>query len=816
MNEIDYFSRIDNFISMGSFSVDELNEETNKMFKILPFFKVLGINDMKIRRIICFLLDNYLDLDEHNKIKLDLFLIDYGWISHKRNSQIYNNDFVSNVMHKILKHDNFYFTSEQFELYNKLKTFYDSDDNFYFISAPTSFGKTSIVVDSLDSCINKKKNILLIMPNKNLINEMLAKIKAKYDAQNINISSSVMSFLEKYVPNEANVFVGTAERYFGINQINESIYFDLLIIDEAHKVYNYINDRSRYLALTIKKHDQKSKIIFIAPNIDITSLKSRLDNLDIRGCNIRENLYESEIVSYNNLIVKCSNTGELSYYSMNESPKKYLSSTNINNFDRTNEDFLILKEIFNSFPYTKRKSIIYLSSPDKIFLLASSLKKILTKKKITNEVTQAYFRYLDENFPDSYLLKELLSYGVVINVGPMDDLSKKFSINCFSKDETIDFILANATINEGVNLYAKNIIVLTNKILADHTDINIVQKNLFGRVGRFNQYFIGNRVIVDKTKNENTIVKRLKANLDSKPIIVEKSNKIIDADLKIKMSQDEMFSDEFLQENNIKRVNRIKIPLSRYTYPESVFEIIEKYFENEKITDIDSYLNSFFSFEKLNEYLLWFRKSLKEIDMLHVLFSNSKNQRNIPYLVSLYLDYLRGVSIKTIIEKNENTVMDIDKNGQFYFRFDTIYVNQKADFDYWEKDLKINFSLMSNQEKIDFENQYIIQLLKDINYFCAYSLKKLLMVTFNVICVKSSAKQFASDIYGKYWNMLESGTINDKIITLLSKGIDDKYLQGKILADDLIYHQIVSSDDICQAIIDAFGKDSVEYYAFTM
>ena len=203
---------------------------------------------------------------------------------------------------------------------------------------------------------------------------------------------------------------------------------------------------------------------------------------------------------------------------------------------------------------------------------------------------------------------------------------------------------------------------------------------------------------------------------------------------------------------------------------------------------------------------------LVDIHMEYILFPNKTDQRNLPYLVTLYLDYLNGVSIKKIISKNENAVLDENGKGQLYFRFGSIYINNKADFAYWDTDNEISLLSMSNEEKADFENRYILQLLKDINLFCSYILKKILMVTFNIIINKTQTPN--NRLYNQYWNMLESGTMNFKVLKLLSQGIEDKYLQNIIISNDKIYDTIANSQDIERSIIEIFGCDSVEYYAY--
>lgn len=804
---------VEDYIVYNNFSNEELNQTTKLLFKFMPYYKLFDYPKEYIEKILCFLLDEYEKLNESNKVKLDLFLIDFGWISHKRNKNIHNNDIISNILHYMFEHEGIYFTKEQFELYSKLIDFYKNDnEKTFYISAPTSFGKTTIVVDSLEKYLETKRNILILLPNKNLINEMSVKIKEKYKKINSNISSSVMSFIENYSIDKTNIFIGTAERYFGINQINDSIEFDLLIVDEAYKIYDYIDERSRHLSLTVKKHVNKSKIIFLTPNVNIDSLKKRLNYLDIFPIHETENTFISEVVSYNNIILKHNTVGKIKYYKLNETKKELLKVISTNITERKMTEYELLLNLFKEFPFTQKKTIIYLNDPNKVYEIAKCMKDNLKYTSLNTSVSKAYYKYLDENFPDSYILKELLYYGIVINIGSMDELSKKFSINAFIKDEQINFIIANATINEGVNLYAKNIVLLTSKLMANSSDIDIMQKNLLGRVGRFNQFFIGNRIIIDTSQKDNVIVKRLKKSLDLEPIKISKPLKAVDDNIAKTIAKDIMFNDDFLKKNAIKRENRISIPLSRYSYPELVYNAIEKYCDSLEISKLEIYLQSFFSYNNLLQYLYWFKDMLADIHMEYILFPRKTDQRNLPYLVTLYLNYLNGVSIKEIISRNENAVLDVNGKGQLYFRFGTIYIKTKADFAYWDVDDKIDLLTMSDKEKADFENKYILQLLKDINLFCAYILKKILMVTFNIIINKTQTEN--SNLFNQYWNMLESGTMNIKVLKLMSLGIEDKYLQNIIISNEEVYDIIINSQNIEQSIIEIFGCDSVEYYAY--
>ncbi|MFR8213933.1 MAG: hypothetical protein ACLU9W_11390, partial [Longicatena caecimuris] len=82
------------------------------------------------------------------------------------------------------------------------------------------------------------------------------------------------------------------------------------------------------------------------------------------------------------------------------------------------------------------------------------------------------------------------------------------------------------------------------------------------------------------------------------------------------------------------------------SYPESVYNAIEKHCDSLEISELETYLQSFFSYDNLLQYLKWFKDMLVDIHMEYILFPNKTDQRNLPYLVTLYLDYLNGVSIK--------------------------------------------------------------------------------------------------------------------------------------------------------------------------
>ena len=265
----------DSFIVYENFDAKTLNTMVSRLFKFLPFYKIFNYSSSDIRRILCFLLDHYEQLESSNKTKLDLFLIDFGWISHKRNNQIKNNNIVSNVLQQVYRHENMYYTKEQFALYTKLCAFFKrQENNTFYITGPASFGKTTILINSLKFYVTNNKNIVIIVPN-HQIKEIYIKIKNKYAQKNINISSFTLSFIENQGNNETNILVCTAEEYSDIALPQDRIKVDTLIIDDINTNLEF------YTAAIVNKYLNKMKIIVSLSNMDIESFKNRWKELGI-------------------------------------------------------------------------------------------------------------------------------------------------------------------------------------------------------------------------------------------------------------------------------------------------------------------------------------------------------------------------------------------------------------------------------------------------------------------------------------------------------------------------------------------------------
>ena len=61
-------------------------------------------------------------------------------------------------------------------------------------------------------------------------------------------------------------------------------------------------------------------------------------------------------------------------------------------------EYELLSNLFEEFPFTQKKSIIYLNNPDKVYEMAKCMKANLKQTPLKTNVSKAYYKYLDENF----------------------------------------------------------------------------------------------------------------------------------------------------------------------------------------------------------------------------------------------------------------------------------------------------------------------------------------------------------------------------------------------------------------------------------
>ena len=174
-----------------------------------------------------------------------------------------------------------------------------------------------------------------------------------------------------------------------------------------------------------------------------------------------------------------------------------------------------------------RQSIIYCNTVDKTIQTAIDFADQCSK--IDSEEIDEVIKLIDERIHHQYYLKKCLNKGIAYHFGGIPE-EIKLRIENLYKQGLIKFLFCTSTLLEGVNLPAKNIFILSEKI-GDGIMSDIDFWNLAGRAGRLRKDISGNIFCVNlynqsgywkDAKNVNIL--RTKEICEIKPQILSKQN----------------------------------------------------------------------------------------------------------------------------------------------------------------------------------------------------------------------------------------------------------------------------------------------------
>lgn len=349
--------------------------------------------------------------------------------------------------------DDYIETYEQKNIKEKLLN--DESKEISYI-APTSFGKSSIIMEHIikNKSINKKVGI--IVPTKSLLMQTYRMVR------NIDINRKLIIHDEMYEGEEEFIAIVTQERALRLLERCKS--FDILYIDEAHNLFNK-DSRNILLSRLIRKNkvmNPNQKVMYLSPLIsDSNNLKfdsnqeieEQRINYNLKECEIYEYVLTGKVRKYNRFINKFYNIGEV------EKIYKYISN------------------------YSEEKNFIYLRAPKKIEIFSKQLYQELSDIEITTEINELIDE-LKKFVHDDFYVINLLRKGILYIHGKMPDMIKEYLEYQYKNIAEIKYIVANSVILEGMNLpidtlFIMNVYALDQKLLT----------NLIGRVNRLNKIF---------------------------------------------------------------------------------------------------------------------------------------------------------------------------------------------------------------------------------------------------------------------------------------------------------------------------------------
>lgn len=356
------------------------------------------------------------------------------------------------------------------EQQDALNTFIQAEyENSSVVVAPTSYGKSELIIKSIKE--NANKRVLVLVPSKAL----LSQTKKRLLDGDIGGLGKIITHPEMHsAERRGRVFVLTQERLSRLLSEYHELYFDMVFVDEAHNILQ--GDRRNELLATmlcvLGARHSSTAFKFLTPFLcDELNLRIRYLNMDLKGFRIDEYIKSERF--YVGDFRKARNEFKLKFY------------------DHFLDEWLDVKaEYKNCFELIKReslsKNIIYGNKKKSVEAFAMNLASTLPT--VSCPLIEQACNELQEIFDWRYRLISCLKKGVMYHHGSIPDTVRLYLEDLFKKSAKMKYLVCNSTLLEGVNLPIERL------FLFDYTkgrnNLTSSQfKNLVGRVNRFSEIF---------------------------------------------------------------------------------------------------------------------------------------------------------------------------------------------------------------------------------------------------------------------------------------------------------------------------------------
>jgi len=375
--------------------------------------------------------------------------------------------FLSNMVDSYI--DNFrdnkiVFTEQQY----RLNGFFNKNlSETSTVVAPTSYGKSELIVSAIKNSENQK--ICILVPSKSL----LAQTRKRVLDAKIEWVSRIVSHPEMHRQNDrSSVYILTQERLTRILNQDKDMSFEIVIVDEAHNLLSK-DGRNTLLASVVRIlefRNANTAFKFLTPFLkDPSSLT--IKNSAYKSLEYKVNEYvKSELL----FIADYRNEGCLLEF-----------------YDHfTNEYIDLVNDSKDCISYLRdnsaRKNIIYFNRPKHIQEFATTLANSLPL--VNSDLLDEAANEISNNMDEKYLLIHCMKHGVLYHHGSMTDPIRNYTEHLYRTCKEIRYLISNSTLLEGVNLPIEKMFLLsTNKGTGNLRPSQF--KNLIGRVSRFSDIF---------------------------------------------------------------------------------------------------------------------------------------------------------------------------------------------------------------------------------------------------------------------------------------------------------------------------------------
>lgn len=422
-------------------STDEVVDLLNELFSSEMYLEYI---DLIYSAISIFQLYGYLEyLDKEEKEKFFEYDI-YRSSSYKGNKIDFYNKGQLSLLYDL-------------EMYNKV-----------LFSAPTSFGKTSIVIEYILNNTKRLNNIVFIVPTNSLLEELYMKFLAYNNS--LDLGYIVSNQPSKIVGR--NILLLTPERFLIFLQLENLKKIDLIVMDEMYKissnskkkVSDFVNNRSlRFRRVADIIAGTNNKVFFLSPfTYTLTKSMSKfIDKYGIKKVDRRLEYVKREII-------KASD---------------FVQGLNGNNYEKV---ITLLGRLAGE------QNIVYVKGYADGYNIVEKYENIDFYSEDYRYIE--FCKHINANYvleETNWSIAEAIEKGIGMYIAPMPRYIKKELVSLYERG-IIKTLIVTTAFTEGVNTSAKNLIVTSMKNGDNSnnlTDIDIL--NVMGRVGRFSRESVG-------------------------------------------------------------------------------------------------------------------------------------------------------------------------------------------------------------------------------------------------------------------------------------------------------------------------------------
>lgn len=631
---------------------------------------------------------------------------------------------VNEAFNQEFRRENQYKTMGQIILYNNI---IETENNSYIVVAPTSYGKTELILSFLDT--NPDKNICIITPTKSLLAQTKKRILNHIG------NKKIITRPEMYTEDSERIIaVLTQERLLRLLQENPGLSFDILIVDEAH---NLLDSFSKY----------NNRSVLLASVILICY--KRNENISCRYLTPFLQSKESIVLKYISESLECFTVSEFIksevfyFYDIFKGTKEILdqySGVKQKLISLASLDVCSDAEIVIS--HADRKNIIYLNSPKKIEQFSKELSNLL-EVTLSERLKKAVLDLRDFIHED-YSLAACIEKGIIYHHGSVPESVRYYIETLYSECSELKMLIANSTLLEGVNIPATKMFILEpNKGSTYLTSSDF--KNLIGRICRFGDIFNHNNGSLEyllpevhiikgkycrKDFNALNFFKNINIFVDDQGKIRDeilnpllKNHKQLDSDI---LNQAEIMLENFSDDDIVvnKKIRTTKTLVGKLLFQNNVR--IFNIFDSEEIIDenlrkLEKGKNLENIFKMMN--ILFF----SHIDEEEGAFNNLKRLREIPaqkFYMMLINWRMQGMTTKKMITNIVgywNTLTGTESEYVYVGKWGDKTRGVNSHRKYWtnisnkSQYEKINLAIVRLKEEYDFIDNEIIKYIEILN-----------------------------------------------------------------------------------------------------